>query len=227
MQTTLSAVDLASYTLRLDAHHLPDGAPAGHDLAPLVAGALERVEHSFSRIHRKYYRAGDVVTFDHLNADHMAAYLYFLGNTIWARTGDTTLPTRLSYLNKIMHGLDLFYFVAMPDIFLLVHPVGTVLGKARYSDYLVVYQNCTVGADTDVYPSFEEGVILYSRVSVLGESRIGSNVVFAANAMVVDTTVPPDSVVVGQYPSHRIADNGRSVRERCFNPLPGKPQRRS
>jgi serine O-acetyltransferase len=220
MRTTLPAADLATYTLRLDANHLPDGATTGHDLAMHVAVTLERIEHSFSHIHRKYYRDGADVTFDHLNADHMAAYLYFLGNTIWTRTGDATMPTRLSYLNKIMNGLDLFYSVAMPDIFLLVHPVGTVLGKARYSDYFVVYQNCTVGADTTVYPSFEEEVILYSRASVLGETRVGRNVVFAANSMVVDAMVPPDSVVVGQYPAHRFVGNERSVRDRCFNPVP-------
>jgi len=59
-----------------------------------------------------------------------------------------------------MHGIDLFYSVPMPDVFMLVHPVGTVIGKANFSNYLVVYQNCTIGADTDVYPNFGEGIVL-------------------------------------------------------------------
>jgi serine O-acetyltransferase len=219
MRTSLPPADLQSYVSRLVANHLPDGAVLHHDLGPHLATALERVEHCFGRIQRKYYRERDEVLFDHLNADHMAAFLYFFGNTIWRATGDADAPTRLSYVNKIMHGLDLFYSVAMPDVFLLVHPVGTVLGKATYSDYLVVYQNCIVGADTTVYPHFGEGVILYSRSSVLGDCRVGSNVVFAANAMVVDTTVPDDHVVVGQFPSHRFVKNPRSVRDRCFNPI--------
>lgn len=223
MRTSLGVAELAAYVERLDAHYLPDGARPSHPLSAMVPHALERIEHSFSRIHRKYYRDGDDVLFDHLNGDHMASFLYFLGHTIWTRTGDPALPTRLSYLNKIMHGLDLFYSVEMPDIFLLVHPVGTVLGKARYGNYLVVYQGCTVGADTDVYPSFGEGAILYSRSSVIGDTAVGNNVVFAANAMVVDTPVPADTVVVGQYPAHRFVSNPRSVRDRCFNPLAKGP----
>ena len=61
----------------------------------------------------------------------MATFLWFLGNTIWKETGDEDLPTRLFYINKIMHSLDLFYTVQMPDMFLLIHPVGTIIGRAR------------------------------------------------------------------------------------------------
>jgi serine O-acetyltransferase len=218
MRVSLSRDDLVSYLQRLDANYLPDGLAPRHDLRPLVEAALERVEHCFSHIHRKYYRDGSTVTFDHLHGDHMAAFLYLLGNTVWTRTGDTLAPTRWSYLNKILHGLDLFYMVAMPDIFLLVHPVGTVLGRARYADYLVVYQNCTVGADTDIYPTFSEGVILYSRCSVLGASRIGRNVVFAANTTIIDGAVADDTLVRGQFPDNTFSPNLRSVHDRCFRP---------
>jgi serine O-acetyltransferase len=100
----------------------------------------------------------------------------------------------------------------------LVHPVGTVLGRARYADYLVVYQNCTVGADTDIYPTFSEGVILYSRCSVLGASRIGRNVVFAANTTIIDGTVADDTLVRGQFPDNTFSPNLRSVHDRCFRP---------
>jgi serine O-acetyltransferase len=220
MRTSLAAPDLAAYVCRLLAAHLPDGHAPRDDLLGHVRGSLERVEYCFRRIERKYYRDGGTTIFDHLNADHMAAFLWFLGNTIWRDAGDEELPVRLSYLNKMMHGLDLFYSVPMPDIFLLVHPVGTVLGRATYGDYLVVYQNCTVGADGDEYPAFGEGAILYSRSSVLGRCDVGPNVVFAANSFVVNLTVPADTVVVGQYPGHRLLPNGTTVRSRCFSAPP-------
>ncbi len=117
-----------------------------------------------------------------------------------------------------MHGLDLFYSVAMPDIFMLVHPLGTILGNATYSDYLVVYQNVTVGAVTTVYPKFGEGTILYSRAGVIGACESGNNVVFAANAFVIDQKIPKDTIVVGQYPAHRLVANREAVRARCFDP---------
>lgn len=219
MKFSLAPDDLHDYILRLVAHHLPDG----HLATPIHRAsfdlALQRLEHCFSRVQRKYYWDAGNSVFDHLNGDHMATLLYFYANSVWRNTGDTQLPTRLFYVNKIMHGLDLFYSVAMPDIFLLVHPLGTVLGHARYGDYLVVYQNCTVGATGTVYPTFGSGALLYSRASVLGNCTLGNDVVLAANALLVDCDVPEASVVVGQFPGHRIVSNARSVRERCFDSI--------
>ena len=219
MQLSLSSDALKAYVLALLAAHIPDGHYPSSLTDNLFSRALGRVEHSFSKIQRKYYNHPGGFCFDHLNADHMAALLYFLANTVWRESGDSALPVRLSYLNKMLHGLDLFYSVRMPDIFLLVHPLGTVLGNAEYSDYLVVYQGCTVGAVTSVYPKFGCGTILYSRVSVLGGCEVGDNVVFAANAQIVDVHVPADTLVLGHYPKQRFVPNMTSVRERCFDPI--------
>lgn len=217
MEMSLAPAELEQYVMRLVAHHLPDGYVAPAEQTRLFARALERVEHCFARIERKYYRRGKTVVFDHLNGDHMATLLYFFGNTVWQQTGNAALPTRLFYLNKILHGLDLFYSVAMPDIFMLVHPVGTVLGHGHYQDYLVVYQNCTVGALTDIYPRFGVGTILYSRTSVLGNCKLGDDVVLAANSLIVDLEVPASTTVAGQYPAQRFSPNTKSVRARCFD----------
>lgn len=216
MRLSLSSDLLLSYVMRLVAHHLPDNVTAfAHDPA-VFDMALQRIENCFSHIQRKYYFENEETVFNHLNSDHMTSLLYFYGNTMWRETGDCDLPTRLFYLNKIMHGLDLFYSVKMPDIFLMVHPVGTVLGNADYDDYLVVYQNCTVGAATTVYPRFGKGTILYSKCSVIGNCTLGDDVVIAANALLIDTDVPAKNVVTGQYPSHRFTPNKKSVQSRCF-----------
>jgi serine O-acetyltransferase len=219
MRTSLSRSDLEAYVLRLVANHLPDGynRPNG-GLSTVFASALDRVEYCFSRIHRKYYNEGTDLYFDHLNGDHMATLLYFFANSVWRDQQDVELATRLFYLNKILHALDLFYSVAMPDIFLLVHPVGTVLGNACYRDYLVIYQNCTVGAVTAAYPSFGIGTILYSRSSILGDCKLGDDVIMAANAMLMDCEVPSSTVVVGQYPHNRFLSSKQSVKARCFDP---------
>jgi serine O-acetyltransferase len=222
MKSSVNPVELEAYCRRLVANHIPDGYVAGDNLGPLLDKAFARLEHCFSSIHRKYYEEEGRPVFDHLNGDHFASLLYFLANTIWRETGDTQLPTRLFYLNKIMHGLDLFYSVPMPDIFMLVHPLGTVLGKAQYGNYLVVYQNCTIGANTDIYPKFGEGTIVYSRSSIIGNCEVGDNVVFGANSFLVNTHVPRDTVVTGQYPAQRFLPNRRSVRAFSFDAVVNK-----
>jgi serine O-acetyltransferase len=218
MKLSISSDALSDYLKRLVRLHFPDRQCL--DFSPShISLALQRTEYCFSRIKRKYYCDSDVIVFDHLNADHMAAFLYFLGNSIWKCSGETILPVKLSYLNKILHGLDLFYSVGMPDVFLLVHPLGSVIGNAKYSDYLVVYQNCTVGAVDNHYPVFGEGVVLYSRSSVIGKCRVGNDVVFAANSAIVNTDVPSRTVVLGTYPNCRFKVNSLAVRVRCFDSL--------
>lgn len=219
MKISLPPERLQDYVLELVRRQFPDGYKTPYALAPLHQKALLRVDYCFSHIHRKYYREEEhgYVLFDHLNGDHFAIYLYFLGNTIWRETGDSQLPTRLFYLNKCMHGLDLFYSVNMPDIFMLVHPLGTVIGNGFYQDFLVVYQNVTIGSnDAGIYPRFGKGTVLYAKSSVIGACRMGDDVVVGANSFILDVEVPDHSVVVGQFPSHRIISSSQGVVERVF-----------
>ena len=68
------------------------------------------------------------------------------------------------------------------------------------------------GGAIDVrYPSFGEGVILYSKTSVLGSSSIGNNVIFGANSLVINSNIPDDSIVVGQTPSLKLKHFSGSV----------------
>lgn len=217
MMLSLPAERLSDYVVRLLQYHFPDDEPLEGWSPATFALALQRCEYNFSHIRRKYYQDNGATLFDHLNADHMASFLYLIANTVWREEGCTQIATRLSYLNKVMHGLDLFYSVAMPEVFLLVHPVGTVLGNASYGNFLVVYQNCTVGAVGRDYPAFGAGTILYSRSSVLGSCKVGDDVVFAANSAIVGLDIPDNSVVLGMYPNARVAANGQTVRQRCFD----------
>jgi serine O-acetyltransferase len=217
VRISLSPDKLEEYIVALLCQHFPDGYKPDIPLRKIVAIALDRAEHCFGQIHRKYYREGNVVLFDHLNGDHFASFLYFLANSAWLKNGNTELATRLFYLNKVMHGLDLFYSITMPEVFMLVHPVGSVLGNANYGNNLVVYQNVTVGADeAGIYPTFGDGTVLYSKSSVIGECLLGDDVVVSANAFILNTNVPSCSLVVGQYPGHIIKKTTVSVTSRIF-----------
>lgn len=104
-------------------------------------------------------------------------------------------------MNKALHGFEAFYEVKLPDIFTVVHPVGTVLGRGTYSDYFCVYQGCTVGANlAGEYPSFGRGVVLYGGSRVIGRSRIGSNCLIAAGTTIIDRDIPDGHVGFGQHP---------------------------
>ena len=145
-------------------------------------------------------------------------YLYLLSNTIWKNDGDIACASKIFLLNKTLHGIDVFYSVELPEIFLFVHPIGTILGNAKYSNYFVAYQNCTVGSTEDgIYPSFDEEVALYSGSSVIGNCSIGTNSIIGSNSFIINSDIGSNKVVLGAYPNNRIIKNKRRVIKACFN----------
>jgi serine O-acetyltransferase len=211
MRTSLGIPDLAAYVAGQIGAFFPDRdafSPSG--LEPWVQRVWPRVEHCFQHVRRKYFVEDGEAVFSHRHSDHYAMFLYLLSNTVHRGGGPVPLAEKLFLLNKALHGLDCYYAVELPPVFLFIHPVGTVLGNARYGDYLVVYQNVSVGADIDgVYPAFGRGVVLFSKSSVLGACEVGADVVLGAGAFVLNAAIPDRSIVVGTYPHHRVI--GRPV----------------
>lgn len=182
-----------------DPDHINDNT-----LTPFVYTALERIRTCFEGINNKYYNDGEDVYFNHLHSDHYCSFVYLLSNECY-KNANIPAATKLFLLNKYLHGLDLYFSVTLPEIFMLVHPVGTVIGNASYGNKIVIYQNCTIGSvykdGKYIYPTFGENVVLYSRVSVLGECSIGSNVIFGANTFALKATIPDSCIVTGFSPA--------------------------
>ena len=131
----------------------------------------------------------------------------------------SVLCDKLYGLLKMMASVDLFYQVALPEIFTFDHPLGSVMGRARYSNFFTFSQGCTVGNNHGKYPTFGECVFMLSNSKVLGDCNIGSNVIVSANAYIKDTDIPSGSIVFGQSPDlvikHR-PDYVRAHAERIF-----------
>jgi serine O-acetyltransferase len=210
MITMMRDEDLSKYVNKQLCLFFPDVADIQMmDIGRCIKEALDRVEYCFGHINNKYYVNRDnEAIFNHLNGDHYATFLYYLSNTIWVRYGNEDLSSRVFLLNKALHGIDLFYEISMPDIFLMVHPLGTVLGRASYSNYLIIYQGCTVGSVVgNGYPDIGEHFTMYSNSSLLGDCNVGDNVIMGSNSYLINTSVSNNKVVVGQHPDTRIYQN--------------------
>ncbi|WP_293905293.1 hypothetical protein [Phenylobacterium sp.] len=129
--------------------------------------------------------------FNVLQSSQHCIFLYYLANTIHRRSGDTAAATRLFLMNKALNGIDLFYEIAMPEVFYIGHSVGIVLAKATYGNYLVLYQNSTVGRHKDQIPVIGDRVVLYPNTAVIGRSMIGDDAVLSQGVSAVNKTVPP------------------------------------
>lgn len=133
--------------------------------------------------------------FDYLHSSQYAMFLYFLANTIWRNKGDERVCTKLFYLNKALNGIDCFYKIKMPDIWFIGHSVGIVFADAGYSNYLVVYQNATVGKNHGIAPKIGEGVVLFPNSAIVGDCAIGPRTFLAQGQSIIDQDTPGDCTV--------------------------------
>jgi serine O-acetyltransferase len=164
--------------------------------------ALDRTAYCFTRIKNKYYKYEDIPRLDPCHTGQYTIFLYFLANSLYnMNTNEGGVAASVYALNKMLHCVDIFYEVNLPDIFYLDHPIGTVIGKALFSDYFQFRQGCTIGNNHGNYPRFGKNVQLWSNVVVIGDCDVGDNVIFSADTFVKDETIPSDSVVFGKSPN--------------------------
>ena len=187
---------LAKFVLRqMDALYPPEEEERSQILADGIPMALERLSRCFAKIVARYYSS-----FDPWRGSHYAIFLYYLSNSL-LRAGHARIGEKVYLLNRALHAIDILHEVVLPDVWMLDHPVGTVMGRATYGSHFIFSQNCTVGDINGVYPVIGRGVVMSSNSSILGRSSVGACCILGSAASIKDTDVPPFSLVFGQSPN--------------------------
>jgi serine O-acetyltransferase len=93
-----------------------------------------------------------------------------------------------------------------------VHPVGTVLGKAQFGDFLAVWQGVTVGESRGKFPTFLGSTVIYSNASILGDCTIGHNTIIGADVKLINMSIPPNSKVLSTN-TFKVIPNDLDVRD--------------
>lgn len=166
-------------------------------LLSFLSQTLERVEYCFSHIADRYFFDGNNVLFSHLHGDQYGMFLYFFANSLYRKGEDTSICSKLFALNKMLHGIDAFYEVELPDVFRWVHPLGTVLGRGNYFDYFLVYQRCGIGSNKNIYPRLGKFCSLHPGSSILGNCIIGDHCELGAGALLLDQSLEESILYVG------------------------------
>lgn len=218
--SSLSVDDLTEYVARQMDALFTDGFPVRPQLKRYVAAALERMEHCVVCAALKgFHTERDGPRYYHLHTDQHAIFLYYLSNTAYRMNGPPPIAEKAYALNKALHGLDAFYEVELPEVFAVVHPVGTVLGRATYGNSFCAYQNVSVGADLDGnHPTFGEGVVLYGGSRVIGNVTVGDNCMVSAGTTLLGGEVPSGHVAFGQHPNTNTKPTRHNVIQDIFKP---------
>lgn len=173
-----------------------------------LAVVIPKCEYNFAHSENKYFSSEKdgrrITRFDAFHSIQWMTLLYYLSHELYLRKSN--LCDKVYYLNKIMHSVDLFYAIELPQVWSAEHPLGTVMGRAKYSNGFFFYQGCTVGGTKDndgniYYPVIEENVRMYSNSSILGNCHIGKGAQIGAGAIVKNQDVPAGSIVFGQSPN--------------------------
>lgn len=213
MMLSLSYREMKDYVLLQMNHFFPDNQNlSAREYQEAFDMALERTSYCFSHINMSAYSKNGEVYFDHLNANQYAAFLWFLSNTVWAQFQNERTANKLYCLNRALNSLSCSYEAKMPRVFLLLHIVGTVLGKAEYSDFFVAGHGCTVGAHHGIYPKIGKGVAMLPHSSVIGACTIGDRVSLGVNVQVYERDIPEDTTVYLESTARQISlkKNGKS-----------------
>lgn len=172
--------------------------------------ALAACEENFTHSENKYYWIEEngvrTCRFNPYHAIQYMIFLYYLSHDIYLNANVGQLCDKIYYLNKIFHSVDLFYAIELPEQFGAEHPLGSVMGRAKYSNGFFFYQGCTVGGTRDKegkvhYPVIGKNVRMYSNSSILGSCNIGNNVNLGAGCIVKNQDVPDNSIVFGESPN--------------------------
>lgn len=185
--------ELVEYVSKQLNHFFPDqyAGDAFGVISQSIDTALDRLRPNIERA-----KLWPKDKFYYLHSNQYAVFLYYLANTIWRFQQQENVCSKLFYLNKALNGFECFYEINLPDIFYVTHSPGIVLARATYSNYLVLYQNTTVGrVHPDELPVLGEGVVLYPNSVVIGKCNLKPRTFVAQGQSVIDADTPGDCIV--------------------------------
>ena len=133
-------------------------------------------------------------SFDPLNAMQYSIFLYWLSRKLYIEGAEQD-AAKVFFLNKALSGMDLFYEIEMPDLFMINHTVGAVFVKAQYGERAVFHQGCTVGRILDKRPVIEDDLVMYSGSAIIGQCHVRKNTIISAGVFLINRDTPGDCLV--------------------------------
>lgn len=144
-----------------------------------------------------------------------AVLVYRLAHWLWQRRV-TTPALILSYMARIMTGIEIHPAARIGERFFIDHGTGVVIGEtAEIGDDVMLYHGVTLGGTTleqgKRHPTLRDGVIVGAGAKVLGPITIGRNARIGANAVVLKPVA--DDLTVTGIPAQPVAGRGKAVED--------------
>ena len=225
MILTLPKNELKYYLGKQLENFFPDGLTEkyykGRDIDIALDLALQRTENCFKHINNAAYSDEKGQTyFSHLHSDQYSQFLYFFMNSLWQESENKNICDKIILLNRTLNSIFVSYKCALPDIFFFGHPVGTILGNAKYSDYLYVSQNVTVntgeGGKKSLIPELGKGLFLAPGAKIISDEKIGDRVALGVDAVVYKQEIGDDKLVIREETGNIVIKENKKCIQQSF-----------
>lgn len=145
---------------------------------------------NYSKSVIKYHQKDNCPIIDFNNLDQSVYLIYFASRFSYLNK-NLSMARNFYFLNRKLNSIDIYFEVDLPVHTLFIHPLGTVLGRANYGDFLVVYQGVSVGSDLDGnFPILEGKNILFGHSTILGNSKLAENSSLSAGSYAYNLHIP-------------------------------------
>jgi len=142
-----------------------------------------------------------------------AIWLHRLAHSLYRR-GWIVLPRLISYISRILTGIEIHPGAKIGEGLFIDHGTGVVIGEtAEIGRNVTIYQGVTLGGTGKEkgkrHPTIGDNVVIASGAKVLGSFKVGDNSKIGAGSVVL-REVPPNSTVVG-IPGRVVVREGEKI----------------
>ena len=149
--------------------------------------------------------------------------IYKLSNFLWS-IRLTILARLLSYIGRILTGIEIHPAAKIGERFFIDHGMGVVIGEtAEIGNDVTIYHGVTLGGvspsedsasqkDKKRHPTLEDKVIIGSGAQILGPITIGANSKVGSNS-VVTKDVESNKSVIGNPARYTIVPNSSGIKK--------------
>jgi len=155
----------------------------------------------FTRTKNKYFNDEGVPVLRLAHNAQLTIALYLLARLAF-EGGRRELADRIYALLRMVSSADLYYEVELPEVWGCDHPLGSVIGRGKFSREATLFftQNCNIGNNRGVFPSVSGNLHMLPNSSLLGDTQISGNVVLANGAYVIDGGALSNCMIFGRAP---------------------------
>ncbi|MZH02628.1 MAG: hypothetical protein F3745_04305 [Nitrospinae bacterium] len=153
---------------------------------------------------------------DNFNVDQFIHFLIILQRILFSQN-ERQISNKIYFYLRTRFCIDLYPDREFPKHFLLVHPLASVLGRAKYGDWFVCYQHVTCGGNSNLeYPTIGAQCVLFTGAKVIGRSKIGDNCIIGAGCIVYNENIDDNTVIYSKDGKNIKKNNKKNNKKNYF-----------